>query len=104
MPNAHAKKHLLHSLSSLSVSHPDPPPPVFVYYISTMVQQRGRWFTMVPCKEDHALLRLELPLGLRIVIIKQLRYFHSVLSLHLVDGEEERPQKVNKWVGFGCGG
>ncbi len=63
-----------------------------------MIQQRGRRFTMVPCKEDHALFRLELPLGLRIVITKQLRYFHSVFSLYPVDGEEERPQKASERV------
>ena len=91
----------LHSLSSLGVSHPDPPPPVLIHYIPTMVQQRGRRFTMVPCKEDHALLRLELPLSLRTVIIKQVRYFHSVFSLYPVNREEERPQKASKGVRFG---
>jgi hypothetical protein len=98
------KKDFLHSLSSLGVSHPGPPPPVVIYYLSTMVQQRGRRFTMVPCKEDHTLLRLELPLGLRIVIIKQLRYFHSVFSLHPVNREEERPQKASEGVRFGWRG
>src|SRR5258706_15672210 len=98
MPTAHAKKVLLHSLSSLGVSHPGPPPPLLVYHLSTMIQQRGRRFTTVPCKEDHALFRLELPLGLRIVITKQLRYFHSVFSLYPVDGEEERPQKASERV------
>lgn len=87
----HAKKYLLHSLSSLSVSHPGPPPPLFIYDLSTMIQQRSRRFPVVPCKEDHALLQLELPISVRIVFIKQFGYFHSVFSLYPVNGEEEWP-------------
>src|SRR5258708_4745465 len=88
-----ARRYLLRLLSSLSVPHPDLPPPVFIYHLSTMAQQCGWRFTMMPCKEDHALVRLEPPVSARVVFIKQFRYFHSIFSLYPVDGEEERPQE-----------
>ena len=58
---------------------------------------------MMPCKEHHAFVRLELLVSVRVVFIKQLRYFHSVFSLYPVDGEEELPQKASErlWVIWG---
>ena len=104
MPTALAKEYSLYSLSSLSVSHPGPSPSFIIYYLPTMIQQRSQRFAMMPCKEDYALLRLELPVRVRIVFVKQLGYFHSVFGLYPVDGEEERPQQASKRARFAGGG